>query len=243
VRDTVPRGVFVALARSIPALFSARIVAVVFLPIIASAVLWAVIGWFAWQPLTRWLGAAFPGGDSGWNLFAAGASAVLLLMLMAVLTALVAVAVLAMPAIVDTVSKRDFAPLEKRRGGSFAGSLVNALVAVALFLPLWLLALFLLALPPVYLSVTLLLNAWFNQRLFRYDALALHADADELPAVIRIARGRLFALGLVLAPLSLIPFVNLLAPLLAGTAFCYLCLDELAAFRARNATDPATTRN
>jgi uncharacterized protein involved in cysteine biosynthesis len=231
----MPRGVFVALVRAIPALFSARIVAVVFLPIVASAVFWTAIGWFAWQPLTQWLGAAFPGTNSGWNLFAAGASAVLLLMLAAVLTALVAVAVLAMPVIVDTVAHRDFAALEKRRGGSFAGSLVNALVAVTLFLPLWLLALFLLALPPLYVAVTLLLNAWLNQRLFRYDALALHADAEELPAVIRIARGRLFGLGLVLAPLSLIPFVNLLAPLCAGTAFCYLCLDELAALRARNA--------
>jgi uncharacterized protein involved in cysteine biosynthesis len=98
----------------------------------------------------------------------------------------------------------------------------------------------LLAVPPVYLAVTLLLNAWLNQRLFRYDALALHADSDELPAVFRVARWRLFGLGLVLAPLSLIPFVNLLAPLCAGTAFSYLCLDELAAFRARNGTDPAT---
>jgi uncharacterized protein involved in cysteine biosynthesis len=221
--------------RAIPALFSARIVAVVFLPVIASAVFWTAIGWFAWQRLTQWLSAAFPGTNSGWNLFAAGASAVLLLMLAAVLTALVAVAVLAMPVIVDTVAQRDFPALEKRRGGSFTGSLANALVAVTLFLPLWLLALFLLALPPLYLAVTLLLNAWLNQRLFRYDALALHADAEELPAVIRIARGRLFGLGLVLAPLSLIPFVNLLAPLCAGTAFCYLCLDELAAFRARNA--------
>ena len=147
----------------------------------------------------------------------------------------VAVAVFAMPVIVDTVSNHDFAALQKRRGGSFAGSLVNALVAVTLFLPLWLLALFLLALPPLYLAVTLVLNAWLNQRLFRYDALALHADASELPAMIRIARGRLFGLGLVLAPLSLIPFVNLLAPLFASTAFCYLCLDELAAYRAGNA--------
>jgi len=46
-------------------------------------------------------------------------------------------------------------------------------------------------------------------------------------------RGRLLVLGLVLAPLSLIPLVNLFAPIYAGIAFTYLCLDELAAFRAR----------
>ena len=78
-----------------------------------------------------------------------------------------------------------------------------------------------------------LLNAWLNQRLFRYDALALHAGRDELPAVIRGARGRLLLLGLLLAPLSLVPFVNLIAPIYAGIAFAYLCLSELAAYRAR----------
>jgi len=53
--------------------------------------------------------------------------------------------------------------------------------------------------------------------------------------VIRGARGRLFMLGLALAPLSLIPLVNLFAPIYAGIAFTWLCLDELAALRARRA--------
>jgi uncharacterized protein involved in cysteine biosynthesis len=75
------------------------------------------------------------------------------------------------------------------------------------------------------------LNAWLIQRLFRYDALALHAGRDEMVAVIRGLRGRLLVLGLVLAPLSLIPLVNLFAPIFAGISFTYLCLDELAAFR------------
>jgi CysZ protein len=223
-------------------MFSARILAVVFLPLVAAAVFWVVVGWFAWKPLSRWLGTALGGGDYGWSLFAAGAGAALLLMLAAVLTALVSVALLAMPVIVDAVADRDFVLLARRRGGTFAGSLGNASVAIALFLPLWLLALLLLALPPIYVAATLLLNAWLNQRLFRYDALALHAGRDELPAVIRRARGRLFMLGLVLAPLSLIPFVNLFAPIYAGIAFTYLCLDELAAFRARSASESATAR-
>jgi len=195
---------------------------------------WAVVAWFVWAPLSHWLGTAL-GGDSGWSLFAAGACAALLLMLAAVLSALVAVAVLAMPVIVGAVADRDFPALVRRRGGTFAGSVVNATVAIALFLPLWLLALFLLALPPIYVAASLLLNAWLNQRLFRYDALALHAGRDEGPAVIRCARGRLLMLGLALAPLSLIPFVNLFAPVYAGIAFTWLCLDELAALRTRGA--------
>ncbi len=232
-RGPAAHAVFLALARALPVVFSAGIIAVVFLPLAAAATFWMVVGWFAWTPLSRWLSAGLPGGDSGWSLFAASACAALLLMLAAVLTALVGVAVLAMPVIVDAVADRDFESLAKRRGGTFAGSLVNAAVAISVFLPLWLLALSLLALPPIYVVVSMFLNAWLNQRLFRYDALARHAGRDEISVVIRGMRGRLLVLGLVLAPLSLIPLVNLFAPIYAGIAFTYLCLDELAAFRAR----------
>ena len=221
-------------------MFSARIVAVVFAPLFSAAALWAAVGWFAWKPLALRLGTTLLGGDEGWSLFAAGAAAAVLLMLAAVLTALVAVAVLAMPVIVAVVAERDFRDLAKRHGGTFTGSLANAAVAVIVFLPLWLVALPLLFLPPVYVAVSLCLNAWLNQRLFRYDALALHAAGDEMREVIRGARGRLVLLGLVLAPLSLVPAVNLLAPIYAGVAFTYLCLDELARLRVRGAPPAAT---
>jgi CysZ protein len=231
-RESAPRAVYLALARALPVLFSPRILAVVFLPLIGAAVFWTVVAWFAWAPLARWLSVVLLGGDSGFSLFAASAFAALLLMLAAVLTVLVAVAVLAMPVIVDAVADRDFPALAKLHGGTFAGSVFNAAAAIAVYFPLWLLALFLLAVPPIYVAVSLLLNAWLNQRLFRYEALALHAGRDEMRAVNSGARGRLFLLGLALAPLSLIPVVNLLVPIYAGIAFTCLCLDELETNRA-----------
>jgi hypothetical protein len=84
----------------------------------------------------------------------------------------------------------------------------------------------------LFIATSLLLSAWLNQRLLRYDALAEHADAGELRDIVRGARGRLLGLGLLLAPLSYVPIVNFFAPLYAGVAFTYLCLDELAARRA-----------
>jgi len=240
LREPAPAAVFRALARAAPAMFSGRILAVVLVPLVAAAAIWAGVGWFAWRPLSHWLGATLLGGADGWSRFAAGAGAAVLLMLAAVVTALVAVAVLAMPVIVATVAERDFRDLARRNGGTFAGSLVNAAIAIIVFLPLWLLALPLLFLPPVYVAVSFCLNAWLNQRLFRYDALALHAAGFEMREVIRGARGRLVLLGLVLAPLSLVPVVNLLAPIYAGVAFTYLCLDELVRLRARGAARAAT---
>ena len=76
-----------------------------------------------------------------------------------------------------------------------------------------------------------LLTAWLNQRLFRYDALAEHATADERERIIERAKGRLYGLGMILAALQFVPLVNLLAPIYAALAFAALCLAELAAMR------------
>jgi CysZ protein len=228
------RSIIAALARALPLLFSARIAAVIVLPLVAAALLWSVAGWFLWTPLAHWIDATLFGAVYGWSYAGAAALAALVLMLGAVLTVLFAIAVLAMPVIVETVAARDFPTLVTARGGTAIGSVANALRTFAVFVPVWLAALVLMAVPPLYVAASLALNAWLNQRLFRYDALALHADRQELNAVMRHARGRLVALGLVLAPLSLVPLVNLVAPLYAGIAFTYLCLDELATLRARS---------
>jgi uncharacterized protein involved in cysteine biosynthesis len=100
------------------------------------------------------------------------------------------------------------------------------------WLPLWFVVLPLLLIPVIGVALGLLQNAWLNQRLFRYDALAEHASPEERIAILRAARGRLLALGLAVAPLSLVPVVNLLSPVFAGLAFTCLCLDELAALRS-----------
>ncbi len=190
------------------------------------------------EPFADWLAGLslfgeVAGGGLGHRVGQLGAAllAVALLMLAAVVTALIAVAVLAMPVIVELVAARDFASLARRRGGSLAGSTANALFTVAVYTVLWLVALVLLLVPPLYVAATLVLNAWLNQRLFRYDALALHADCAEMQEVVRRAKRRMFGLGLLLAPLSLVPLVNLVAPLYAGIAFTYLCLHELTALR------------
>lgn len=223
------------MARAVPVFFSARLLALVLLPLVIAAGAWLLVAWWVWEPLVGWLSHSVFAWTGRFGGMAGGILAALLLMIAAVVTALGAIAVLAMPVIVDGVAARDFAALERRHGGTFAGSVANAVGTIAVFVPLWLLALLLLPLPPVYIAVGLVQSAWLNQRLFRYDALALHADAGELRSVIRSARRRLFALGLAVAPLSFVPLVNLLAPLYAGIAFTYLCLDELAAARTRAA--------
>jgi hypothetical protein len=146
-------------------------------------------------------------------------------------TAVLVTEFLAMPVIVPLVGKRHFPRLERRRGGTVAGSAWNAATSIALFAALWLLSL------PLWLTgigavvLPALLSALFNQRVFRYDALAEHASAGEYRAVLREAGGRLYALGLALAALYYVPIINLLVPVLSGLAFTHLCLAELARLR------------
>ena len=202
-----------------------------FLPLLIAAIAWVVVAAWAWDPFVRWLAhTAFQWSGKGAGLIA-NVVAAMALLLAAVTTALVAIALLAMPVIVRLVAEREYPTLERLSGGTFAGSALNAFGATVSFLALWLLALPLLIFPPAYVVVNLLLNANLNRKLLPYDALAEHANRDELDAVRRGARKRLFMLGLCIAPLSLVPVVNVFASLFAGVAFTILCLDELAALR------------
>ena len=228
-----------ALRRALPILFTARIVALATLPLLIAAIVWIAIGVLAWDPATgallRWFG-----GDAApapWQSIAAGVGVVLTLAALAAATALAAIAVLTMPVIVKTVASRHYPQLAARRGGTVVGSLRNVASALVAFVVLWLATLPLLLFPPAYVVASLLLNAWVSQRMFRYDALAEHASASELDTVLRENRTRLMGLGLALAPLSLVPVVNILVlPIYAGIAYTELCLAELAALRGRDAS-------
>jgi len=234
-----------ALIRALPLLVDRRVLQLVLLPFAGAAVLWLVLLVAAWSPiqgafatlLAKWL--AFAGmGDAldAVAAFGAGVIAFVLLSLTAGAVAIAVLAVLAGPVFVQAAGSRYFRDLERRRGGTVAGGVANAAVALAVWLPLWLVVLPLWFVPGVGVALSLALSAWLNQRLFRYDALAEHASAEERRAVLARARGRLFGLGLALAPLALVPFVNVAAPIYSGLAFTVLCLAELAALRRDRTT-------
>ena len=232
------RAIAGAMRRALPILFTARVIGLATLPVLGAALAWTVIAVLAWDPVTARLVHLLGGADDAalWQRITADVVAALMFAAFAIATALAAIAVLTMPVIVKTVAARHYPNLATRRGGTLAGSTGNAILALLVFVPLWLLTLPLLALPPLYVAASLLLNAWLSQRMFRYDALAEHASADEIAAIVRERRTRLLLLGLALSPLSLVPLVNILVlPIYAGIAFTELCLGELETRRERAA--------
>jgi CysZ protein len=218
-----------------------RVLALALVPPLAAIAVWAVLAWaYAddwarwvadWIATTPWLTWIRDLGLSSVFVWASGIAAFALLIPVMLITAVLVTELVAMPVIVPLIGERHYPRIERLRGGTVAGSLWNAAATTAMFaalwlitLPLWLTGIGALVLPP-------LLSAYFNQRMFRYDALAEHASAAEYEMIARGSGRRLFLLGLVLAALYYVPLVNLVVPVLSGLAFTHLCLAELARLR------------
>jgi hypothetical protein len=234
--------VTIALRRAFHDLREARVLALALLPPLVAIVLCVALAW-AWADdwarlVADWIaGASWLAWVREWGMdsvliWGSGIVVVAGLIPVMLITAVVVTGILVMPVIVPLVGKRYYPRLEQRKGGTVAGSAWHALATTLVFmalwlvtLPLWLTGIGALVLPP-------LLSAYFNQRMFRYDALAEHASAGEYEVVVRGSRGRLFLLGLLLAALYYVPLFNLLVPVLSGLAFTHFCLAELERLRS-----------
>jgi len=236
-------AVFNAMGGALRDLREPRILALGLLPPLAAILVWAGLAWaFAdgwarlvadWIANTPWLTWVGNWGLASVFIWGSGIAAIMLLLPVMLITAVLVTDLVAMPVIVPLVGDRYYPRLERRTGGTVAGSIWNAAKAVALFallwvvtLPLWLTGIGALVLP-------LLLSAHFNQRLFRYDALAEHASAEEFARILRTSRGDLFLLGILLSLLLTVPLVNLLVPVLSALAFTHYCLARLERVRAQ----------
>jgi hypothetical protein len=135
------------------------------------------------------------------------------------ITASLIIGVFSMPMIVALVAGRHYPGLARQAGGSLAGSLGNALWSCAGLAGLALLSLPLWVIPLLWPLIPVALFGWFNQRLFRYDALAEHASADELRLLTDRHAGHYLLLGVILALIGHIPVLGFFMPVLGGLAF------------------------
>lgn len=238
---TYMHSVTSALLAAFQSFLHPKMLALVLWPILAALVLWvgaALLFWGSWLgSLTELVRAA---GLEQWmaqGLFAIAThyliTVILLLLLLPAIyvTALAITAIFAMPLMTRHVAQKDYPELERKLGGSNAGSVANAAVAITVYCAGWLLSLPLWLFSPLALLLPVLLMAYLNQRLFRYDALAEHASREEYEQVIERSTPRLYLLGAATALLQLVPLLNLFLPVYVGLAFIHLCLAELRQLR------------
>lgn len=198
-----------------------RVILLSLLPLLLIIALAVALGYFFWDDtvnnvflwlessawlgsLTRWLADMGMGGLK--NALAP------LLIIFAVTPLLVVlvlffVAVLMMPAIVNLVIRRRFDTLERKHGASFArgafwslGSMLLAMIALVVTIPLWLIPPLILVLPP-------LIWGWLTYRVMTFDALSDHASGDERRLVFKRHRGWLLLMGVTTGYLGAAPSI------------------------------------
>lgn len=236
-------AIFDAMARALRDLFSLRVLWVVVWPMLVALLLWLALGVTFWGTFSSWIEQALDAiGIQTWlaevepRWIAHGIQALLHFMLfvpLVMLTALVITALFGMPALVRLVAERDYPQLKRENGGGLIGSLWNAVIAITVFVGLWL-ATLPLWLIGIGMIVPFVAAAYLNQRLFRYDAIAEHASADEMATLFRQERGGWWGLGLLTGLVQFVPLLNLLGPVLAALAFIHFGLARLERQRSVN---------
>ena len=237
--------IFRALGRALVSQFHPRMLWLAIWPFLVAFLFWGVVAWlfrhdalgalYALAADLAWLnwidaGFAFLGID-GVTRFLVPFIYLALVFAAMILTALLIIATVAMPTVVAHVSQRDYPNLARKRGGSIAGSGLNALwvsivfiVGFVLTIPLWLFA-------PLALLLPLLWWGWATSRMLRYDALVEHASAQERETLFDRHGKSFFVIGTTVSLLNFVPPLFFLVPILGGLAFTHFGLDALERLR------------
>jgi CysZ protein len=229
-----------ASAKAFRDLFQFRILWIVIWPMLAAVLLWLVLGVAFWGTFSGWIvnGLAtigiqhwLDGLEPRWVANALQAVLHMILFVpMVFVTALLITAFFAMPALIRLVADRDYPQLKRESGGSIAGNLLNAVLAIVIFIAIWVLTL------PLWffgvgVAMPFIAATYLNQRLFRYDALSEHGSSEEMKILFSRYQSSWWGLGLLTGLLQFVPLLNLFAPVLPGLAFIHFGLARLASLR------------
>lgn len=196
-----------------------RVIALSVLPLVLMAGLAFGVGYFFWEPavsgvreaLESWhLVATFIAWLEGLGLSNLKSVLAPLIVVFAstpviVVLSLLMVAALMTPSMLSLVGERRFALMERKRGGSFLGSLFGALWATLVALLALLVSIPLWFVPPLVLILPPLIWGWLTYRVMTYDVLAEHASRDERRELVRRHRASLLGMGVLTGYLGAAP--------------------------------------
>ena len=225
--------VVLALMRTMGSLRSGRIWVYVAAPALVSLVLWIVLALRGLSVMVEWLLGHQPmtlliaWGVAWLATLLAYMGAWMAIFACAYLTASLLAAIFIMPLLLKHLAETDYRDVAPMGKDSFVAAAVNSVGASILFVIGWLLTLPLWIVPGLSLVLPLLLMAWYNRRTFAYDALSMHATADEWEQLRPQTKGPMFMLGLTMALLAHVPPLGLLVPALAALSFVHYGLEAL----------------
>lgn len=173
----------------------------------------------------QWLQQAT--GFADLSLWIAGLFLILLFFPLAYVLSVLIVSVFVMPVVLKWVGDESYQHLEKRRGGSIAGSLWNTLWATLVFIAGFVVTLPLWFVPGLQVLVPLLLTAWLNKKVFLYDVLQDYASKEERKAIEGEQSASLYGMGFLLGLLSYIPLAFFFVPIISALSYTYYGLNAL----------------
>ncbi|MGO4331519.1 EI24 domain-containing protein [Cupriavidus sp. 2TAF22] len=269
--------IFRAFGRALMSQLHPRMLMLTVIPFVLATGLWGGLLLWGWEPimatargilessaLTSWIyaGLAWLGMQS-LNAVVAPLFVIALMVPLVIASMLIFISLFSVPSVMRHL-ERSYPGLERAKGGSVAGSVLQTLGSTFLFLllvivtlPLWLFPLFFALIPP-------LLWGWLTYRVMTYDALAEHATAEERKTLMKRHRASLLSIGVAVGLLGSAPtliwvssaaLIFLFPFVLAGTLwlyvlififsalwfghFCLRALEQLRAERAAVAASPA----
>ncbi len=223
--------VFKSLGQAVTSLFKMHMFLLLFGPPVLTSIVLIILYFIFWTTWTTHI-ASFVSYVWGYNWivdvtgfesFGSILAWIFLIMMFFPLAYVISVgitSVVAMPVVVRFVSQK-YPALQKKKGGSNWGSIVNTLIAGAVFifwlletLPLWLI-------PVAQIIIPLFLAARFNKRVFMYDVLQDYASAEERKAIIKQESFDLTVMGMLLGLIAYVPLAFIFLPTISALAFTF----------------------
>jgi len=187
-----------------------------------------VVGW-----IDASLGAL---GMSGFKVFLAPLIYIGLLIPTIIVSALLVIALYAMPAVIRHVAERNYPDVARQPEasglGTFLASVSNSLWVTLVFIAGWVLTMPLWLIAPLALLLPVLWLTWLTARILRVDSLLEHASAAERDILIARHGRSYYALGLLVTLMNFIPPLFFFAPVFSGLAFTHFSLHALRNLRA-----------
>lgn len=236
--------------------FSGRMLLMMATLPLLSLVFWLILLFVFWTPWTTGLGTFFANSwayqqlatwfpqTAGTSLGEITAIVILLLLLLPLtyFSTLLLVSLFVVPVVQKRLLSSEFLDLEKKKGGSFSGSLGNTLKAGAIYIllfigtaPLWLV-------PGAQLLLPAALTAWVSRRVLTYDLLQDVATDSERKQFELENSGGLYGLGFLLGLLVIIPGAAFFLPVVATLAYGHFCFTQLRRQRLKSSSESPDRR-
>jgi CysZ protein len=239
---------FKSLAVSFIDLFNPRILLLIFLPPVLALILWLILAWFFWGELGQLINSVFLTNQGmasflNWlqeHLQTSSTSVGLMISFVLIalcifpliwVTSLLIVSIVVTPVVLAHLERNGFGNLKKMRATNLAATLGNLAIAGFMFFGLWIVSIPFWVTIGIGFLLPILVTALFNVRVLWFDVLSEHATKSERLQILKENRIELLLLGIVIAILITIPFINLVLPVYATLVFGRYCLSKLKDLR------------